>query len=46
MFASALVHARITYGLFDLAEFLELGAQSRVIGVPRKSSVDLSVMEL
>lgn len=35
-----------TYSLFDLAEFLELLAQSRVIGVPRKASVDLSVMKV
>jgi hypothetical protein len=29
----------VTHGLFDLAELLELLAQSLVIGVPRKTSV-------
>lgn len=36
----------VTYGLFDLAELLKLLAQSLVIGMPRKTSVSLSVMEL
>lgn len=36
----------ITYGFFDLAELLELLAQSRIIGVPRKTSVSLSAADL
>jgi len=35
-----------THGLFDLAELLELLAQSLVIGMPRKTSVSWSVVEL
>lgn len=35
-----------THGLFDLAELLELLAQSLVIGMPRKTSVRWSVIEL
>lgn len=36
---------QVTYGLFDLAEFLELLAQSRVISVPGKASAVTSAAD-
>jgi hypothetical protein len=37
--ATEMVKQRATHSFFDLAEFLELLAQSLVVGMPRKASV-------